>query len=159
HRNAPSRMLDGSLDEKAMLFDIDRRRLAGRTDGHDGAGTVGDVKVDQPAIRGEVERPAGLHRRNDRDETPCQHDIHPEKVRYFAGSGAGSWQARLPREPPPAYANSGRQRGRPTSTATNGCETLHHRRAVSGDNTLFECDDSQRIARELQQFAWGEQEV
>ena len=73
-RNAPRRMLDGGFQQEAMLVDIDGRRFAGRADGDDGARAVGDVKVDELAICGEIKRAAGLHRRGDRDQATSQHE-------------------------------------------------------------------------------------
>jgi hypothetical protein len=69
HRDAARRTIHGFLDQPAVLVDVHRRRLARRPDDDDSGGAVRNVKVDQLRERRQIERAAGLHRCDDRDQT------------------------------------------------------------------------------------------
>jgi hypothetical protein len=60
-------MIDGGLDEQAMLVEVDGWRFAGRPDDHDARRAIPDMEIDELAQRGQIERPALLHRRGDGD--------------------------------------------------------------------------------------------
>ena len=72
HRNAAGNLLHHSLDEKTVLFEIDRRRLSGRANHDDAVGTFTHVPVDQPPERVEIERTIVAHRSYDGDQATLQ---------------------------------------------------------------------------------------
>src|SRR5689334_1645673 len=66
-----------------MLIEIDGRRFTGGADSDDCGRAVGDVKIDELAISGEIERAAGLHRRGDRHQATSQHEKRGRKKRIL----------------------------------------------------------------------------
>ena len=75
----PAGVLDRRLDQQAMFFEAYGRRFTRRADDDDTGGAVGDMKIDQLAQSGQIERTSRLHRRRDRDETSTQHRFKPGK--------------------------------------------------------------------------------
>ena len=72
-------MFDRDLDQLAVFLDIDGRRFARRADDDDAGGAAGDVKVEKLGKPAQIERAAGLHRRDDCDQASLQHRLEPEK--------------------------------------------------------------------------------